>query len=107
MSSRSRLVSRTIGVFRIGVVGGIACGSLAFLAVLPGGAATHAHTVVRAALPPGKINHIILIELENEGYAATFGPNSPATYLNGTLRKEGELLQNYYAIGHPTKSLSS
>jgi hypothetical protein len=56
--------------------------------------------VVRAALPPGKINHIFVIEFENEGYAATFGPRSPATYLNGTLRKEGELLQNYYAIGH-------
>jgi len=57
-------------------------------------------TVVRAALAPGKINHIIVIEFENEGYTTTFGPNSPATYLNGTLRKEGELLQNYFAIGH-------
>ncbi len=56
--------------------------------------------VVRAALPPGKINHILVIEFENEGYHATFGPGSPATYLNGTLRPEGELLQNYYAIGH-------
>jgi hypothetical protein len=57
-------------------------------------------TTVRAALPPGKINHIIVVEFENEGYEATFGPNSPATYLNGTLRKQGELLQNYYATGH-------
>jgi hypothetical protein len=57
-------------------------------------------TTVRAALPPGKINHILLIEFENEGYATTFGANSPATYLNGTLRKKGELLQNYYATGH-------
>jgi phosphatidylinositol-3-phosphatase len=56
--------------------------------------------VVRAALPPGKINHIFVIELENEGYNTTFGPNSPATYLNGTLRNQGVLLQNYYAIGH-------
>ena len=56
--------------------------------------------VVRAALPPGKIEHILVIELENEGYAATFGPTSPATYLNGTLRPKGELLQNYYATGH-------
>ena len=30
--------------------------------------------VVRAALPPGKINHILVIEFENEGYEATFGP---------------------------------
>ena len=56
--------------------------------------------MVRAALPPGKINHILVIEFENEGYAATWGPGSPATYLNGTLRPKGELLQNYYAIGH-------
>jgi len=56
--------------------------------------------VTRAALPPGKISHILLIELENEGYAATFGTGSPATYLNGTLRGKGELLQNYYATGH-------
>ena len=42
----------------------------------------------------------LLIEFENEGYEATFGPGSVATYLNGTLRPEGELLQNYYAIGH-------
>jgi hypothetical protein len=42
----------------------------------------------------------LVIELENEGYAATFGPGSVATYLNGTLRKQGELLQKYYAIGH-------
>ncbi len=56
--------------------------------------------VVRAALPVGKIQHILVIEFENEGYDVTFGPGSVATYLNGTLRKEGELLQNYYAIGH-------
>jgi hypothetical protein len=56
--------------------------------------------VARAALPPGRINHILVVELENEGYAATFGPGSAATYLNGTLRPKGELLENYYATGH-------
>ena len=49
---------------------------------------------------PGKINHVLVIELENEGFDATFGPGSLATYLNGTLRKKGELLQNYYGVGH-------
>jgi hypothetical protein len=57
-------------------------------------------SVLRAALPPGKINHILVIELENEGYDATFGPVSPAAYLNGTLRHKGELLQDFYATGH-------
>ncbi len=56
--------------------------------------------VARAALPPGSINNILVIELENEDASTTFGPGSPATYLNGTLVPEGELLQNYYAIGH-------
>ena len=67
---------------------------------LPAVGKTPASTVVRAALPPGKINHIIVIEFENEGYGTTFGPGSAATYLNGTLRPQGELLQNYYGIGH-------
>jgi hypothetical protein len=67
----------------------------------PSAASVHAVAApVRAALPPGKIDHIFVIEFENEGYQTTFGPASVATYLNGTLRKEGELLQNYYAIGH-------
>jgi hypothetical protein len=56
--------------------------------------------VVRAALAPGKIDHIVVIELENEGFETTFGPGSPATYLNKVLRPEGELLADYYAIGH-------
>jgi hypothetical protein len=56
--------------------------------------------VVRAALAPGSINNILVINLENESYASTFGPGSPATYLNGTLVPKGELLQNYFATGH-------
>ena len=66
----------------------------------PTPAAASSKAPVRAALPPGKINHILLIEFENEGYETTFNPGSVATYLNGTLRPKGELLQNYYAIGH-------
>jgi hypothetical protein len=57
-------------------------------------------TVIRAALPPGSIKHIILIEFENEGYEATFGSGSPATYLTHTLAAKGEILSNYYGIGH-------
>ena len=59
-----------------------------------------AKSAPRAALAPGKINHILVIEFENEGYTATFGAGSPATYLNGTLRPKGELLQNYFGVGH-------
>lgn len=56
--------------------------------------------VVRAALPPGRINHIVVIDLENKGFETTFGPGSVATYLNGTLRNRGELIEHYYATGH-------
>jgi hypothetical protein len=83
-----------------GLVAALALGGLVIGASLPAAAKSHGDAVVRAALPPGKINHVFVIELENEGYQTTFGPDSVATYLNGTLRREGELLQNYYAIGH-------
>ena len=73
---------------------------LASSAVAASASGTPHSTVLRAALPPGKVNHILVIELENEGYDATFGPVSPAVYLNGTLRPKGELLRNFYAIGH-------
>ncbi len=42
----------------------------------------------------------MVIDLENEEASTTFGPNSPATYLNGTLLPMGELIQNYYGTGH-------
>jgi hypothetical protein len=67
---------------------------------LPAAAKSRLNSVRRADLPVGKISHIIVIEFENEGYDTTFGPGSAATYLNRTLRAQGELLQNYYAIGH-------
>jgi hypothetical protein len=67
---------------------------------LPAAAKSQPSHVVRAALPPGKITHIVVIEFENEGFETTFGPGSVATYLNHTLRAQGELVQNYYGIGH-------
>jgi len=33
--------------------------------------------------------------VENESFSATFGPKSPATYLNQTLRAQGQLVDNY------------
>jgi hypothetical protein len=84
----------------MGAAVGLGLGALMAGATLPAGGKTPSSTVARAALPPGKINHIIVIDFENEGYATTFGPGSAATYLNGTLRQQGKLLQNYYATGH-------
>src|SRR5215468_1212953 len=57
-------------------------------------------TGTRAAVPPGAIKHIVVIDLENEDFGDTFGPSSPATYLNGTLLPQGELIENYYATSH-------
>lgn len=52
------------------------------------------HTTVQA------IGHVFLINLENENFANSWGPGSPAVYLNKTLRPKGQLLENYYGIGH-------
>ena len=47
-----------------------------------------------------KITHVFVINLENEDFNTSWGPASPAKYLNGTLRKKGQLLTQYYGIGH-------
>ncbi len=75
----------------------IVAGAALLIATAPAAAHTapgrdrdhHGHDggVVRAALPPGAVGHIFVIELENEDASTTFGPGSPATYLNGTLLK--------------------
>lgn len=51
-------------------------------------------------VPAGAIKHVIIIELENESIGSTFGPRSPATYLNDVLLPKGELLKHYYGVGH-------
>ncbi len=53
-----------------------------------------------AAAKPPKLNHVFIIVLENEGYGTTFGQGSKAPYLAKKLTKKGELLPNYYGIGH-------
>lgn len=62
--------------------------------------ATRAQPPVRAAAKPGTVKYVMVIDLENEGESTTFGPNSPATYLNTTLLPQGEFIQNYFATGH-------
>jgi hypothetical protein len=43
---------------------------------------------------------VFVVMLSNEPYATAFGPASPAHYLTGTLEKQGELLERYYAVAH-------
>jgi hypothetical protein len=51
-----------------------------------------------AAPPP--IRHVFVIVLENKSFDTAFGPGSPAPYLSQTLTQQGQLLRQYYAIGH-------
>jgi phosphatidylinositol-3-phosphatase len=46
------------------------------------------------------VRHVWVIELENRGYAQSFGAPSADPYLAKTLPRMGALLENYYAIGH-------
>jgi hypothetical protein len=46
------------------------------------------------------VRHVWVIELENQGYAQSFGTPSADPYLAKTLLRMGALLENYYAIGH-------
>jgi hypothetical protein len=58
-----------------------------------------AHSATTTAPPSPKVAHVFIVMLENEGYQATFGPRSPASFLK-QLRRQGAELRNYYAIGH-------
>jgi len=46
------------------------------------------------------VRHVWVIELENQGYAQSFGTPAADPYLAKTLPRMGALLENYYAIGH-------
>lgn len=64
-----------------------------------GSAADAASARKRAAAAPG-VRHVFVVNLENKGYDETFGPGSPAPYLSGTLREQGQLLSHYYGTAH-------
>jgi hypothetical protein len=70
------------------------------LTTAAGATQKHAATAAGAAKPLPPIKHVWVIELENEGYADTFGSPSTDPYLARTLVSEGALLRNYYGIGH-------
>jgi hypothetical protein len=57
-----------------------------------------AASVLSAAPPP--IKHVFIIVLENKGFDETFGPSAPPTWLGQTLVPQGQLLRQYYGIGH-------
>lgn len=51
------------------------------------------------AHPAPRIGHVFIVMLENEGYHVTFGPGSPAKYLNH-LQRQGALVSNYFGTSH-------
>jgi hypothetical protein len=46
------------------------------------------------------IDHVFVIMLSDQSYAAVFGPESAAPYLAQTLEKRGELLARFYGVAH-------
>lgn len=46
------------------------------------------------------IKHVFVINIENKGYAETWGPASAAPYLAQNLRSQGVLLNTYYGTAH-------
>jgi phosphatidylinositol-3-phosphatase len=47
-------------------------------------------------LPP--VKHVFLIVLSDRGFTKSFGAGASAGYMGGALRREGELVYNYYAV---------
>jgi hypothetical protein len=96
MQGHRRAFTRVRTVIAAGTVTAAAVG-ITLGSTLPASADPH---VGVAGVPNGAIKHVIVIDLENESIGTTFGPNSPAVYLNKTLLPEGEFLKGYYATGH-------
>jgi len=55
-----------------------------------------------AATPPGPtlppVKHVFEIVLSGQGYNEAYGANSPLPYLAKTLKGQGRLIENYYAV---------
>jgi phosphatidylinositol-3-phosphatase len=71
--------------------------SAAALSTVAGSAASSA--AASPAYVPA-IKHVFVINIENKGYDATWGPTSAAPYLSQTLRNQGVLLNTYYGTAH-------
>ena len=76
---------------------GLAAGAFALLTAPAFSPSDLTSAIAADAMPKPK--HVFIIVLENKDYDVTFGPKSPALYLNALARK-GALLKNYYGIGH-------
>jgi phosphatidylinositol-3-phosphatase len=88
----------------IGVVALLACALTLGIAVRPADAEDQDCDALPTAVvhhaAGSRPQHVFIIVLENESYDETFGPGSKAPYLSECLTRKGQLLTNYYAIGH-------
>lgn len=70
-----------------------ACGGGFSASATNGGSGSTTHTAK-------DVRHVFIIVLENKGYDETFGATSLAPYLSTTLPAMGQLLTQYYGLGH-------
>ena len=75
-------------------------GAVTLAALLGWVVAGSGNAVHAAPAPPAPIKHVFVIVLENKDYDEAFGPASPAPYLSKSLPARGQLLTQYYGIGH-------
>ena len=77
----------------------IACSAalVAVLTLVPDAGAKGKSSAALEGIP--RYKHVAIAILENENEATTFGPGSPATYLN-SLVSTGAFDPNYYGTGH-------
>jgi hypothetical protein len=84
---------------RLRLAGGVLAVATSAFAVTALTGTSTASTTLRPAYVPA-IKHVFVINLENKGYDATWGPASAAPYLSQTLRAKGVLLNTYYSTAH-------
>ena len=70
---------------------------IAALVIVPAAGAKGKQPASLEGIP--RYKHVAIVVLENEDEATTFGPGSPATYLN-SLVPTGAFDPNYYGTGH-------
>ncbi len=82
----------------------VAASLLAVAGTVAAAQASQPHAAVQHAVPLSNYvppaRHVFVINIENKGYAETWGRLSKAPYLANTLRKKGVLLSNYYGTAH-------
>ncbi len=108
MTRRSRPLSLAASLAAVlAVAGGAgACGSSGRSAQSAASAGASAPSTPSASSAPSSASaasptrHVFVINLENKGYATTFGAASPAPYLSRTLRRQGVLLERYHGTAH-------